>query len=160
VLWVGCADSRVPETTVCDARPGDVFVHRNIANLVSPGDAAAAAVVEFAVAQLHVRHVVVCGHTCCGGARAALTDADLGPALNAWLQPLRELRRANEHKLALYEGDDAKANRLAELNVRRSVESIKGMETVAKAIAEGKLSIHGLIYDIPGAELKVLDGVA
>lgn len=90
VLWIGCADSRVPETTVCQCMPGDIFVHRNIANTVHEDDISAASVVEYAVEHLRVKKVVVCGHTRCGGAGAALGDADMGATLNRWLEPVRK----------------------------------------------------------------------
>jgi carbonic anhydrase len=90
ILWIGCADSRIPETTVCHCKPGEIFVHRNIANTVHADDLSAASVVEYAVVHLKVKKVVVCGHTKCGGANAALSDVDLGVTLNAWLLPVRE----------------------------------------------------------------------
>jgi hypothetical protein len=90
VLWIGCADSSVPETTVCHCKPGDIFVHRNIANTVHGNDFNAASVVEYAVTHLKVDRVIVCGHTKCGGAVAALGDVDLGETLNTWLHPVRE----------------------------------------------------------------------
>ena len=90
VLWIGCADSRVPETTVCYCKPGDIFVHRNIANTVHANDFNAASVVEYAVTHLKVDRVIVCGHTNCGGAVASLGEADLGETLNTWLHPVRE----------------------------------------------------------------------
>lgn len=90
ILWIGCADSRIPETTVCHCKPGDIFVHRNIANTIHADDINAASVVEYAVTHLKVAKVVVCGHTKCGGAIASLTDADLGETLNKWLHPLRQ----------------------------------------------------------------------
>jgi carbonic anhydrase len=90
VLWIGCADSRVPETTVCNCKPGEIFVHRNIANCVHADDISSASVVEYAITHLKVKKVVVCGHTQCGGANAALGDTDLGQTLNTWLHPVRE----------------------------------------------------------------------
>lgn len=90
ILWIGCADSRVPETTVCNCKPDDIFVHRNIANTVHANDLNSASVVEYAVTHLKVKRVVVCGHTKCGGAAAALVDTDLGETLNTWLHPVRE----------------------------------------------------------------------
>jgi hypothetical protein len=90
ILWIGYADSRIPETTVCHCKPGEIFVHRNIANTVPADDLSAASVVEYAVVHLKVKKVVVCGHTKCGGANAALSDVDLGGTLNAWLLPVRE----------------------------------------------------------------------
>ena len=90
ILWIGCSDSRCPETTFLGLSPGDVFVHRNIANTIHADDINAGSVVEYAVTHLKVQKVVVCGHTKCGGAMASLTDADLGETLNKWLQPIRE----------------------------------------------------------------------
>lgn len=90
ILWIGCADSRIPETTVCHCKPGEIFVHRNIANTIHADDINVASVVEYAVTHLKVNKVVVCGHTRCGGAIASLTDVDLGDTLNKWLLPLRE----------------------------------------------------------------------
>jgi carbonic anhydrase len=90
ILWIGCADSRIPETTICHCKPGDIFVHRNIANTIHADDYNAASVVEYAVTHLKVDKVVICGHTKCGGAMASLTDTDLGETLNRWLHPLRE----------------------------------------------------------------------
>ena len=158
VLWIGCSDSRVPETTLCDARPGDICVHRNVANVVGAGDGSVAAVVDFAVAQLGVAHVVVCGHTRCAGARAALEDArpGLGPVLNAWLEPVRRLRRERAGELAALAGEDERADRLAEFSVLRSLESLMRMRTVAEKVAAGQLEVHGLIYDVPSAELRLL----
>jgi carbonic anhydrase len=90
ILWLGCSDSRLSESTICQCQPGDIFVHRNIANTVHANDINSASVVEYAVAHLKVKKVVVCGHTKCGGATAALGDADLGQTLNTWLHPVRE----------------------------------------------------------------------
>jgi hypothetical protein len=90
ILWLGCSDSRLSESTICQCKPGDIFVHRNIANTVHADDINSASVVEYAVTHLKVKKVVVCGHTKCGGATAALGDADLGLTLNTWLHPVRE----------------------------------------------------------------------
>lgn len=99
ILWIGCADSRIPEIIVCHCKPGDMFVHRNIANTIHPDDDSAASVVEYAVAHLKVDKVVVCGHTKCGGAMASLTDLDLGETLNRWLQPLRGYAQTPDQSL-------------------------------------------------------------
>jgi hypothetical protein len=90
ILWLGCSDSRLSESTICQCQPGDIFVHRNIANTMHANDINSASVVEYAVTHLKVKKVVVCGHTKCGGATAALGDADLGQTLNTWLHPVRE----------------------------------------------------------------------
>jgi len=157
ILWIGCADSRVPETTICDCKPGDIFVHRNIANILKADDTSAASVIEYGVSFVKVQQVIVCGHTSCGGANAALGDADLGETLNTWLVPLRELRRKNKAELEKLPTDGAKANRLAELNVQQSIEVLKQHPAVSKAIRERGLTVHGVIYDIAVGELKPLD---
>ncbi|KAB2579540.1 Carbonic anhydrase [Lasiodiplodia hormozganensis] len=157
VLWFGCGDSRVPETTICDCKPGDIFVHRNIANVIAPGDLSSESIIDFAVGAVKVKRIVLCGHTKCGGAINALNDNDLGPALNAWLQPLRELRRKHQHEIDQLDTVDKKALRLAELNVRQGLETIRANSTVRKAVAERGVSVHGVIFDISTGELRVLD---
>ncbi|KAL1624794.1 hypothetical protein SLS56_007594 [Neofusicoccum ribis] len=157
VLWFGCGDSRVPETTICDCKPGDIFVHRNIANIVAPGDLSSESIIDFAVGAVKVKRIVVCGHTKCGGAINALNDADLGPALNAWLQPLREVRRKHQREIDALDSVDRKAVRLAELNVRNSLQTIKSNPTVQKAMADRGVTVHGVIFDIATGELRVLE---
>ncbi|KAF1977456.1 carbonic anhydrase [Bimuria novae-zelandiae CBS 107.79] len=157
ILWIGCADSRIPETTVCDCRPGDIFVHRNIANCVHPDDVSAASVVEYAVTHLKVKKVVVCGHTKCGGAAASLSDADLGLTLNTWLHPVRELRRKHTAELEKMLDDDARAVRVAELNVQQSIDVLKQHPAVKKAVVERGLTVHGMIFDLGKGQLRVLD---
>ncbi|KAH6865629.1 carbonic anhydrase [Alternaria rosae] len=159
ILWIGCADSRIPETTVCHCKPGEIFVHRNIANTVHPDDLSAASVVEYAVVHLKVNKVVVCGHTKCGGANAALGDDDLGCVLNKWLGPVRELRRKNKVELEGLPNDDARAARVAELNVQQSIEVLKQHPAIKRAVVERGLSLHGLIYDIGAGQLKILEEV-
>lgn len=158
-LWLGCADSRIPETTICDLKPGDLFVHRNIANIIIPDDLNSASVIEYAVRFLKVKTVVICGHTKCGGANAALGDDDLGDVLNSWLHPVRELRRKYQGHLDAFPCSDSKANRLAELNVYHSLETLRGNATVVTAMVERGLTLHGVIYDIPAGELRVLEDV-
>lgn len=160
VLWIGCADSRVPETTVCECKPGDIFVHRNIANCVHKDDINVASVVEYAVTHLKVQKVVVCGHTKCGGAVASLADGDLGETLNTWLHPTRELRRKHAAELAKLPNDDARAVRLAELNVHQSIDVLEEHPAIKRAINERGLTVEGLIYDITTGHLKVLEIVS
>lgn len=158
VLWLGCADSRVPETTICDVKPGDVFVHRNIANVIRTSDVSSASVIEYSVTHVGVEHIVVCGHTKCGGAHAAMGDDNLGETLNEWLKPVRELRQKHADELSALGSADEKANRLAELNVQMSIDAVKKHPAVTNAIQERGLKVHGVIYDIPEGSLKVLDG--
>ncbi|KAF1991814.1 carbonic anhydrase [Aulographum hederae CBS 113979] len=157
ILWIGCADSRIPETTICQCKPGELFVHRNIANVLTPGDANSSSVIEYSVGVLKVKRIIVCGHTKCGGANAAMGDGDLGDTLNSWLAPVRELRRKHIDELSKLPSEDAKANRLAELNVEHSLEILRKNPTVQKAIRERDLKLHGMIYDIPAAELRSMD---
>ncbi|KAF2449264.1 carbonic anhydrase [Karstenula rhodostoma CBS 690.94] len=159
ILWVGCADSRIPETTVCDSLPGDIFVHRNIANCVHPDDVSAASVVEYAVTHLGVKKVVVCGHTKCGGAIASLSDADLGTTLNTWLHPVRELRRKHKVELEKLPDNDARAVRVAELNVHQAIDVLKQHPAVRKAASERGLTLHGMIYDLGKGQLRVLEEI-
>ena len=157
VLWLGCADSRIPETTICDCKPGDIFVHRNIANVITSKDLNSASVIEYSVGVLRVKRIVVCGHTKCGGANAAMGDDDLGDVLNEWLAPVRELRKRYRNELENLDSADAKANKLAELNVFMSLEALKQNPTVHRAIKERGLTLHGVIYDIPHGEIKELE---
>lgn len=155
ILWLGCADSRVPETTLLDLLPGDVFVHRNIANVLHRGDLSSLSVVEYAVVHLKVKHIVVCGHTSCGGVAAALGNTKLG-ILDAWLAPLRELRHEHNHLLSTLDAKEA-ALKLVDLNVLAGVETLRHNAAVVDAIAERGLTIHGLVYDVGSGHLKVLD---
>lgn len=155
ILWIGCSDSRCPETTLLDMEPGDVFVHRNIANIVHATDLSVNSVVEYAVKYLKVKHVVLCGHTSCGGVGAALGNKKLG-LIDTWLLPLRTLRKDN---LKLLESLDPKeaALKLVELNVVGGVKTLKENPNILDAIAERGLEVHGLIYDIASGELKEVE---
>jgi carbonic anhydrase len=154
-LWIGCADSRCPETTILGLNPGDVFVHRNIANILIPTDLSSLSVIQYAVEYLKVKHVVICGHTSCGGIAAALGNKKLG-LIDTWLMPLRQLRREN---LALLESMPEKERglKLVELNVRNGVDLLTDNPVVLDAINERGLKVHGLIYDVGTGELKELD---
>lgn len=155
ILWIGCSDSRVPETTVLGLQPGDVFVHRNIANILHAGDLSAGAVIEYAVAHLKVKHIVVCGHTSCGGVNAALGNAKLG-LLDTWLVPLRSLRR--QHLSTLKSMSQAEAGKkMVELNVLRGIQTLRENGTVIDGMRERGLQLHGLVYDIACGELRELD---
>ena len=159
ILWLGCSDSRVPETTVLGLQPGDVFVHRNIANVLPPTDLSSQSVIMYAVEHLKVKHVVVCGHTSCGGVAAALGNSKLG-IIDAWLTPIRKLRM----QMAGMKGWEAldakeKALRLVEANVRQGVQTLRENAEVIEARKERGLVVHGLIYDIANGELRELDCV-
>ncbi|KAK1820464.1 hypothetical protein LTR12_005051 [Friedmanniomyces endolithicus] len=156
ILWIGCSDSRVPETTVLGLKPGDVFTHRNIANIVSPTDLSLLSVVEFSVAHLKVKHIVVCGHSKCGGVAGCLANGKLGGSLDIWLQPLRALREKHDRELKGMEVDGQKAF-MSAANVRQGVEVMKRIPTVIDAMKERGLQVHGLVYDLASGELEDVD---
>ncbi|KAF2136713.1 uncharacterized protein K452DRAFT_322222 [Aplosporella prunicola CBS 121167] len=157
ILWFGCGDSRVPETTICDCKPGDIFVHRNIANIIPANDLNSGSIIDYAVGAVGVKRIVICGHTRCGGAYSSLDDKDLGPTLNQWLQPLRDLRRKHQAELDRLDSDDQRAIRLAELNVRQGLEVLKNNPTIQRAMAERGVTVHGVIFDLTTCELRVLE---
>jgi len=155
ILWIGCSDSRCPETTILDMQPGDVFVHRNIANVVHPTDLSVNAVIDYAVNHLKVKHVVLCGHTSCGGVAAALGNTKLG-LIDTWLLPLRTLRKNNLKMLESLSPPEA-ALKLVELNVQEGVKTLKENHSILDAMADRGLGVHGLIYDIAKGELNELE---
>lgn len=155
ILWLGCSDSRCPETSMLGLQPGDVFVHRNIANILHPGDLSSGAVIEYAVQHLRVKHVVVCGHTSCGGVAAAMGNKQLG-ILDPWLLPLRQVRERNLALLQSLSAEEA-ALKLVELNVREGLNVVTQKSVVLDAIQERGLKVHGLIYDVGSGVLRELD---
>jgi carbonic anhydrase len=148
VVWIGCSDSRVPETTILGLNPGDVFVHRNVANIISLTDINSQAVIEYAVVHLKVSHIVVCGHSACGGCGAALSDARVGGVIDAWITPLKALRKMHEEELKSIKDDKARAIRLAELNVKSGVDALLSTYFIEEAVRERGLKVHGCVYDV------------
>jgi carbonic anhydrase len=155
ILWIGCSDSRCPETAILGLQPGDVFVHRNIANVIHYSDLNSACVIEYAVVHLKVKHIVICGHTACGGVNAALGNTKLG-ILDAWLLPLRRLRQQNLVTLQALEPAEAIV-KLSELNIRDGVAKLKENSAVLDAIEQRGLKVHGLIYDVASGLLRALN---
>ncbi|KAK4133616.1 carbonic anhydrase [Trichocladium antarcticum] len=166
-IWLGCSDSRCPETTLLGLQPGDVFVHRNIANLVCATDINTAAVIEYAVAHLRVAHVVLCGHTACGGAIAALGGQRVGGVLDTWLAPLRGLVVGHEAELAELPMDEgggdgsgsgagARVRRLVELNVKAGVDVLMANVVVTEAVRERGLQVHGCLFDLASGRVRDL----
>jgi len=155
MLWIGCSDSRVPANQIIDLPPGEVFVHRNVANLVTPGDANALAVIAFAVRALAVEHIIVCGHYGCGGVSAALGGTD-SAVVETWLAPLRRLARDHEAELAGLAGEP-RTDRLAELSVIDQVRHVCRTDAVVEAWREGRsLAVHGWIYSVRDGLLRDL----
>ncbi|KAL8948782.1 MAG: hypothetical protein Q9222_005061 [Ikaeria aurantiellina] len=158
ILWLGCSDSRCPETTLLDAQPGDIFVHRNIANVIHPHDISSNAVIYYAVNALKVAHIVVCGHTSCGGVAAALGSSRIGGVMDAWLTPLRELRSGLQASGKLDGKDDKeKSLILVQENVKRGVDVVRMNAEVVTAMEERSLSVHGVVYDVGTGKLSELD---
>ena len=156
-LWIGCSDSRVPANQIVDLPPGEVFVHRNIANVVVHTDLNCLSVIQYAVEVLKVKHIIVCGHYGCGGVAAALKDQSLGLIEN-WLRHIRDVIRFNSDELeGLDEADTL--NRLCELNVKEQVTNVCNTSIVLDAWKAGReLYVHGWIYDINNGLLEDIGG--
>jgi carbonic anhydrase len=123
-------------------------VHRNVANIISPTDINSQAVIEYAVVHLKVSHIVVCGHSACGGCGAALSDARVGGVIDAWITPLKALRKQNEEELKAIRDEKKRAVRLAEMNVKSGVESLLSTYFIDEAVRERGLKVHGCVYDV------------
>lgn len=155
-LWIGCSDSRVPANQVTGTQPGEVFVHRNIANLVVEDDLNVLSVLEYAVVHLKIQHIIICGHYGCGGVKAALTDQSFG-IIDPWLKNIKNVIAANKAELDSIKDEDAKADRLVELNVKQQVLNIANTETVKTARNNGaKLDIHGWVYGLKDGIIKTV----
>jgi carbonic anhydrase len=156
-FWIGCSDSRVPENVVGGLDPGEIFVHRNVANLVHSTDFNLLSALEFAIDVLGIREVIVCGHTGCGGVAAASQGLVNGLA-DHWLEALRRLARRNADDLAAFPEGPARNDRLAELSVIDAVERLAETPVLQQAWARGdRVSVHGLIYRLSEGELQNLD---
>lgn len=156
VLWIGCADSRAGEGCL-DLFPGEVFVHRNIANVVSAGDLSVNSVLQFAVSVLKVQHIVVCGHTDCGGVKTALTSAKLGGPMDLWLRQIKEVRAKHAKVIEGYQDPTEKLNKMVELNVAQQVHNVCHNDFVQDAIKSKQLQVHGLVLDVGSGLLKQVD---
>lgn len=156
-LWIGCSDSRVPANEIVGLDPGELFVHRNVANLAPPQDANFLSVLQFAVEILKVRHIIVCGHYGCGGVRAAVSGQRHG-LIDHWLQPVACLCRRDAAELDGILDFDARVNLVCERNVLAQVESLADNPFVRDAWGRGQpLSIHGWIYSIQDGLLRDLE---
>jgi carbonic anhydrase len=154
-LWIGCSDSRVPANQITNLQPGEVFVHRNIANVVVHTDLNCLSVIQFAVEVLQVKHIIVCGHYGCGGIKAALENHQHG-LIDNWLRHIKDVIRFNESKFDGLSHSD-KLNLLCELNVKEQVKNICNTTIVKNRWKQGKeLSVHGWIYSIENGILKDL----
>ena len=155
-LWIGCSDSRVPATEITGLMPGEIFVHRNVANLVVQTDLNCLSVIQFAVEALRVRHFIVCGHYGCGGVSAALRDTRLGLADN-WLRAVRDVMVQHAALLSAVEGEEQRLNLLCELNIIEQVRQVCNTTIVRGAWERGQeLAVHGWIYALADGLLQDL----
>src|SRR5690606_21026292 len=152
LLYIGCSDSRVTAEDLMGVAPGEVFVHRNIANMVISIDLNVMSVVNYAVNHLKVNHVVVCGHYFCGGVKAAMQSEDLG-ILNPWLRNIRDVYRLHKKELNAIEDETERYNRLVELNVQEQCINLIKTAAVQKAYKERGLKVHGWVFDIHSGKL-------
>lgn len=154
-LWIGCADSRVPANQITGLLPGEVFVHRNIANVVTHTDINCLSVLQYAVEVLKVKHVIVCGHYGCGGVQGALSDEPLG-LIDNWLRHIKDIYYVNREKFQFLREED-RLDRLCELNVIQSVANLCHTTTVQDAWRRGQnLTVHGWIYSLQDGLLRDL----
>ncbi|MBL7917830.1 MAG: carbonic anhydrase, partial [Bacteroidia bacterium] len=151
-LYIGCSDSRVTAEEIMGVQPGEVFVHRNIANLVNTVDLNVMSVINFAVKHLEVNHVVVCGHYYCGGVKAAMQSTDLG-ILNPWLRNIRDVYRLHKTELNAIKNEDERYKRLVELNVQEQCINVIKTSSVQQAHKERGLLVHGWVFDVNTGKL-------
>lgn len=151
-LYIGCSDSRVTAEDLMGVQPGEVFIHRNIANLVNNVDLSVMSVINYAIRHLKVKHVVVCGHYNCGGVKAAMQPVDMG-ILNPWLRNIRDVYRTHRSELNAIEDEEKRYQRLVELNVQEQCVNLIKTAAVQEAYAERGLTVHGWVFDIHTGEL-------
>lgn len=157
ILWIGCSDSRVPANEIVNLMPGEIFVHRNIANIVIHTDLNCLSVIHYAVEVLKVKHIIVCGHYGCGGIRSALDNKEHG-LIDNWLRHIKDVHRFHQEKIDALPDQNEKINLLCELNVIEQVANVCHTTIVQNAWKSGqKLSVHGWIYSIENGILKDLD---
>lgn len=155
-LWIGCSDSRIVPNQIINTQPGELFVHRNIANVVLEADINCLSVIQYAVEVLNVKHIILCGHYDCGGVKAVLENNDYG-ILEKWLSQIKDVFRFNSKKFQGLNHEN-KIDLLCEMNVKEQVKNICETAIVRKAWEEGKeLTVHGWIYSIKNGLLKNLD---
>ena len=157
VLWIGCADSRVPANEITGTAPGEVFVHRNIANMVVHTDMNMLSVLDYAVNVLEVKHVIVCGHYGCGGVMAAMGTEEYG-IIDNWIRHIKDVYRLHKKELDQITDNKTRTNRFVELNVLEQVKDLHETSIVRNAIKSGKeLQVYGWVYDIANGLVKDLE---
>lgn len=154
-LWIGCSDSRVPPDQITQTQPGEIFIHRNVANLVVNTDVNVLSVLDYAVNYLKVKHIVVCGHYGCGGIEAAISNKSFDLVLNMWLRNIKDVYRIHRKELDPIEDHKAKVNRLVELNIQEQVFNLAKTAIIQKAWqTENRPDLHGWVYDLHDGLIK------
>lgn len=148
-LWIGCSDSRVPANEITATQPGEIFVHRNVANLVISTDVNLLSVLDYAVNHLKVKHVIVCGHYGCGGVKAATTNTDFNHVLNMWLRNIKDVYRIHREELEAITDTNERTNRLVELNVQEQLNNLAKTSIIQKAWKKDQRpDLHGWVYGL------------
>lgn len=154
-LWIGCSDSRVPANEITGTQPGEIFVHRNVANLVINTDVNLLSVLDFAVNHLKVKHVIVCGHYGCGGIKAATTKTDYKYVLNMWLRNIKDVYRIHREELDEIKNEEQKCDRLVELNVQEQLQNLAKTSIIQRAWKqEQRPDLHGWVYGLKDGLIK------
>jgi carbonic anhydrase len=155
ILWIGCSDSRVPANQITGTEPGEIFVHRNVANLVINTDVNVLSVLDFAVNHLKIKHVIVCGHYGCGGIKAATTKTDFKPVLNMWLRNIKDVYRLHRQELDAIKEEEKRVDRLVELNVQEQVYNLAKTSIIQRSWKEEKRpDLHGWVYGLKDGIIK------
>ena len=153
-LWIGCSDSRVPANEITGTQPGEIFVHRNIANLVVHTDLNLLSVLQYAVEVLKVHHIIVCGHYGCGGVKASMTHHNLG-IINKWLRNIKDVYRIHRDEIDTLEDEEARVNKLVEFNIQEQVMNLAKTSIVQKAWKHEHIPhLHGWVYDLKDGIIK------
>jgi carbonic anhydrase len=148
-LWIGCSDSRVPANEITNTQPGEIFVHRNVANLVINTDVNLLSVLDYAVNHLKVKHVIVCGHYGCGGVKAATTNSDFNQVLNMWLRNIKDIYRIHREELEYITNEEKRVDRLVELNVMEQIFNLAKTSIIQRAWKhEQRPDLHGWVYGL------------
>lgn len=154
-LWIGCSDSRVPANEITGTQPGEIFVHRNIANMVVNTDVNLLSVLDYAVNHLKVKHVIVCGHYGCGGVKAAATQSDFKPVLNMWLRNIKDVYRLHRDELNTIKDEEKRTDRLVELNVAEQVNNLAKTSIIQRAWKQKNApDLHGWVYGLKDGIIK------
>lgn len=154
-LWIGCSDSRVPANEITGTTPGEIFVHRNVANLVINTDVNLLSVLDYAVTHLKVKHVIVCGHYGCGGVKASITNHDFKAVLNMWLRNIKDVYRIHRDELDGIQDEEKKCDRLVELNVQEQVFNLAKTSIIQRAWKHDKRPhLHGWVYGLKDGLIK------